>query len=189
MNVKSELLNYYIIPGNQWNYYEIPIGEDWYNKYGYYPVIDKIHYINDNDACNGIVLFDAISIESEGGVVYFDNVSVVKKDYDEVEGGERVYYYHNDHLGTPQVMTDISGNVVWKAVYEPFGRVGIVVCLYICVHVPSLPGHIICEVFCEYMSYKSCEMICTETCYKENDEERDREREKDKNKRKIKCYD
>jgi RHS repeat-associated protein len=66
---------------------------------------------------------------------------------------------------------------------------GIVACLYICVHVPSLPGHIICEVFCEYMSYKSCEMICTETCYKENDEERDREREKDKNKRKIKCYD
>jgi len=42
---------------NQWNYYEIPIGEEWYNKYGYYPVIDKIHYINDNDACNGIVLF------------------------------------------------------------------------------------------------------------------------------------
>ena len=115
------------LPANQWNYYEIPIGEDWYNKYGYYPVIGKIHYINDNDACNGIVLFDAISIESEGGVVYFDDVSVVKKNYVEVEGGERVYYYHNDHLGTPQVMTDITGNIVWKADYEPFGKVNIVV--------------------------------------------------------------
>ena len=127
MNVKSELLNYCTLPANQWNYYEIPIGEDWYNKYGYFPVIDRIHYINDNDACNGIVLFDAISIESEGGVVYFDDVSVVKKNYVELEGGERVYYYHNDHLGTPQVMTDITGNVVWKGDYEPFGKVNIVV--------------------------------------------------------------
>jgi RHS repeat-associated protein len=38
-----------------------------------------------------------------------------------------VFYYHNDHLGTPQVMTDITGNVVWKADYEPFGKVNIVV--------------------------------------------------------------
>jgi len=35
---------------------------------------------------------------------------------------ERIYYYHNDHLGTPQVMTDESGQVVWKADYEPFGK-------------------------------------------------------------------
>jgi hypothetical protein len=38
-----------------------------------------------------------------------------------------VFYYHNDHLGTPQVMTDITGNIVWKADYEPFGKVNIVV--------------------------------------------------------------
>jgi len=34
----------------------------------------------------------------------------------------RVYYYHNDHLGTPQVMTDEMGQVVWKADYKPFGE-------------------------------------------------------------------
>jgi RHS repeat-associated protein len=34
----------------------------------------------------------------------------------------RIYYVHNDQLGTPQVMTDESGNVVWQADYEPFGR-------------------------------------------------------------------
>ena len=38
-----------------------------------------------------------------------------------------VFYYHNDHLGTPQVMTDITGNIVWKADYEPSGKVNIVV--------------------------------------------------------------
>ncbi len=32
------------------------------------------------------------------------------------------YYYHNDHLGTPQVLTDENREVVWRAEYEPFGE-------------------------------------------------------------------
>ncbi len=38
-----------------------------------------------------------------------------------VKAGETVYYFLNDHLGTPQAMSDQSGRVVWKAEYEPFG--------------------------------------------------------------------
>ncbi|HHJ15488.1 MAG TPA: hypothetical protein ENJ80_02205 [Gammaproteobacteria bacterium] len=34
----------------------------------------------------------------------------------------QVYYVHNDPLGTPQVLTDESGTVVWKADYDPFGK-------------------------------------------------------------------
>ncbi|MFH2049758.1 MAG: RHS repeat-associated core domain-containing protein [bacterium] len=34
-----------------------------------------------------------------------------------------VYYYINDHLGTPQVVMDVFGDVVWKANQEPFGEV------------------------------------------------------------------
>ncbi len=30
--------------------------------------------------------------------------------------------YHNNHLATPEVMTDQSGAVVWKADYKPFGK-------------------------------------------------------------------
>jgi len=37
------------------------------------------------------------------------------------------YYYHNDHLGTPQVMTDTNATVVWQANYMPFGKADIVV--------------------------------------------------------------
>jgi RHS repeat-associated protein len=38
-----------------------------------------------------------------------------------IKPGESVYYYHNDHLGTPQVLTNDSQAIAWKAVYTPFG--------------------------------------------------------------------
>jgi RHS repeat-associated protein len=37
----------------------------------------------------------------------------------------RIYYYLNDHLGTPQLMTDEEGEVVWKADYKPFGEASV----------------------------------------------------------------
>ncbi len=36
--------------------------------------------------------------------------------------GEEYYFYQNDHLGTPQKMTTISGAVVWSARYSSFGK-------------------------------------------------------------------
>ncbi len=39
----------------------------------------------------------------------------------------KLYYVHTDHLGTPQVMTDENANIVWKAVYDPFGKATITV--------------------------------------------------------------
>jgi hypothetical protein len=41
--------------------------------------------------------------------------------------GETIYYYVNDHLGTPQRMIDDNGTVVWSADYEPFGQANITV--------------------------------------------------------------
>ena len=34
----------------------------------------------------------------------------------------QTYYYHNDHLGTPQKLTDSLGKVVWQAKSEAFGK-------------------------------------------------------------------
>jgi len=33
-----------------------------------------------------------------------------------------IYYAHNDHLGTPHMLTDESGAAVWSALYDPFGK-------------------------------------------------------------------
>jgi RHS repeat-associated protein len=39
-----------------------------------------------------------------------------------IKPGESVYYFQNDHLGTPQILTDDSQAIAWKAVYTPFGE-------------------------------------------------------------------
>jgi RHS repeat-associated protein len=43
-----------------------------------------------------------------------------------IQGGN-AYYYHNDHLGTPQKMTDSTGTVVWAADYKPFGEAAVTI--------------------------------------------------------------
>lgn len=37
-------------------------------------------------------------------------------------GTFRYVYYHNDHLGTPQRITDKAGNLVWAADYDAYGK-------------------------------------------------------------------
>jgi RHS repeat-associated protein len=39
--------------------------------------------------------------------------------------GTDYYWYHNDHLGTPQKLTTTSGAVVWAAKYTSFGNAAI----------------------------------------------------------------
>jgi RHS repeat-associated protein len=34
----------------------------------------------------------------------------------------KTYYYHNNHLGAPEAMTDKNQAIVWKASYTPFGK-------------------------------------------------------------------
>jgi RHS repeat-associated protein len=38
-----------------------------------------------------------------------------------------IYYYHNDHLGTPQMLTDSIKGIVWKAGYSAFGETNILI--------------------------------------------------------------
>ncbi len=37
----------------------------------------------------------------------------------------QIYYYHNDHLATPKLLTDTNQNIVWQAKHTPFGKADI----------------------------------------------------------------
>ncbi|MFO1434557.1 MAG: RHS repeat-associated core domain-containing protein [Candidatus Competibacteraceae bacterium] len=39
-----------------------------------------------------------------------------------IREGKNYAYYHTDHLGTPQKLTDKNGSVQWSAIYDSFGR-------------------------------------------------------------------
>ena len=41
----------------------------------------------------------------------------------QVDGGVVNHWTFTDHLGTPIIQTDASGNIYWQAEYEPYGRV------------------------------------------------------------------
>jgi len=41
---------------------------------------------------------------------------------DQVEGaGQKVYYFHNDQIGTPLELTDSEGEIVWQVTYRSWG--------------------------------------------------------------------
>lgn len=40
-------------------------------------------------------------------------------------GPEAFYFYHTDHLNIPKTLTDMSGQIVWQAGHDPFGRADI----------------------------------------------------------------
>lgn len=48
-------------PTNEWHAYRMTIGQDWYDTWGYYPVIDRVVFVNDRDTSNdGETYFDEI---------------------------------------------------------------------------------------------------------------------------------
>jgi RHS repeat-associated protein len=49
--------------------------------------------------------------------IYMDGLRIAT-----VAPNGNICYYHNNHLETPETMTNESGAVVWKADYKPFGE-------------------------------------------------------------------
>lgn len=65
-----------------------------------------------------------IAESTSSGTVTAEYVYLNSQPLAKIEGSN-VYYYHNDHLATPQKMTDSAGVVRWAADYKPFGEVNI----------------------------------------------------------------
>ncbi|MCF6252011.1 MAG: RHS domain-containing protein [Methylococcaceae bacterium] len=59
------------------------------------------------------------------GVVDFGDVVYILGYINQAPGpgpSNGIYYVHNDHLGTPQTITDQNQSVFWQANYNPFGK-------------------------------------------------------------------
>ncbi len=67
-----------------------------------------------------------IAESNSGGTITAEYVYLNGQPLAKMEGAN-TYYYHNDHLGTPQKMADSSGTAVWAADYKPFGEAAVTV--------------------------------------------------------------
>jgi len=54
-----------------------------------------------------------------GFFFYFHNEPLAVREYQKNPG---LYFFLNDHLGTPQKLIDTAGAVVWAAAYLPYGE-------------------------------------------------------------------
>ena len=50
------------------------------------------------------------------------NVDQIELNYTVASTASSLYFVHNDHLNTPQVVTDSAQQVVWMGDYQPFGK-------------------------------------------------------------------
>ena len=66
-----------------------------------------------------------VEVNDSSGRTSADAVKFVKVGVNPGAVTTTVSYVHNDHLGTPQTMTDGAGDVVWRAAYDPFGKADI----------------------------------------------------------------
>jgi RHS repeat-associated protein len=66
-----------------------------------------------------------IEVSDLGGKTAADGIRLVELVSPPAEPTAALYYIHNDHLGTPQILTDPNGTVAWSADYQPFGEVTI----------------------------------------------------------------
>lgn len=92
--------------------------------YTYNALGERIKKINQNGLStvfhygpDGELLYEQDANGNTKAYVWLDGRPLARIDND-----AQIYYYHVDHLATPQAMTDAAGTAVWKADYEPFGK-------------------------------------------------------------------
>jgi RHS repeat-associated protein len=68
-----------------------------------------------------------IELSDQGGLTAADGIRLVELVEPPPVITTRMYYFHNDRLGTPRVVTDQAGAIAWQANYSPFGQADLVV--------------------------------------------------------------
>ncbi|MEW6601012.1 MAG: RHS repeat-associated core domain-containing protein, partial [Nitrospirota bacterium] len=96
------------------------LGEYVYNGDGH-----RVKKYTNNGAWCKIYQYDKngllIAESSSSGTIKAEYIYINGRPLAKIEG-DNIYYYHNDHLGTPMLMTDSTGQVVWQGEFLPFGE-------------------------------------------------------------------
>ena len=65
-------------PDDEWNLYLLPVGRDWFSRYGYYPEITRLVFVNDHDDTpNGVTVYDAI-VDVTGDLPQAPAVTIIR---------------------------------------------------------------------------------------------------------------
>lgn len=65
-------------PDDDWNLYLLPVGRDWFSRYGYYPSITRLVYVNDHDDTpDGVTVYDAI-VDVTGDLPQAPQVTILR---------------------------------------------------------------------------------------------------------------
>jgi RHS repeat-associated protein len=104
----------------------VTLGEYAYNGKGQRirKIADSVTNIYHYDRSGSLIAESDAAGTFQVDYLYLNGQILAKID---ISVSEAIYYYHDDHLGTPQVLTDDQGQVIWKADYKPFGEVDVVV--------------------------------------------------------------
>ncbi|MEW6619281.1 MAG: RHS repeat-associated core domain-containing protein [bacterium] len=65
-----------------------------------------------------------VTITSKTSYIHANGQLVAKLHEEPLGASAKIYYYHNDHLGSPRAITDKDGKVVENYFYYPFGSGG-----------------------------------------------------------------
>ncbi len=79
-----------------------------------------IRYYNHNTDPAYDMNGDGVSDNTDTGIMW--DCAMNQGSCETANYSTKIYYIHNDHLGTPMAMSDESGQAVWRATATPFGE-------------------------------------------------------------------
>ena len=94
---------------------DIPIGRRWKSVHGSSLAISNIVFVNNDDfpGSTGTILFDDLRIYDKTETLPGMTGPTIS---------DALYFYHNDHLGTPLALTDDVQDIVWSTKRDPWGN-------------------------------------------------------------------
>ena len=83
--------------------------------------VDGVTTVFTYDASGRMLAERTIGSDHEIAYIHLENELLAMVVCPLQPGAPKIYYVHTDHIGKPLAMTDANADIVWDAVYRPFG--------------------------------------------------------------------